>query len=147
MSQSISRLALFSALLGLDFVMRSKSKSSVLGGVMVIFSSTWLSLVTYPAGSISSLVVLFAALLSYAVVGFVYKQPKNEIWVSSLLVLGGLVMPYPCSSIDGASFRAIFRCIPESMSPVGQHQPRSHLIGSEFLRSGRFGLHGASQEL
>lgn len=40
LSQSIGRLALFSALLGLDFVMRSKSKSSVLGGVMVIFSST-----------------------------------------------------------------------------------------------------------
>lgn len=95
LSQSISRLALFSALLGLDFVMRGKSKSFALVGVMMIFSSTWLSLVTYPAGSISSLVVLFAALISYAIVGFVYKQPKNEIWVRLLLILGGLVMPLP----------------------------------------------------
>jgi len=95
LSQSISRLALFSALLGLDFVMRSKSRSSSLGGVMVIFSSTWLSLVTYPAGSISSLVVLFATMLTYTVVQFVYKQPKTEICVRLLLVFGGLLMPIP----------------------------------------------------
>ena len=95
LSQSISRLALFSALLGLDFVMRSKSRSSSLSGVMLIFSSVWLSLVTYPAGSISSLVVLFAALLAYAVVGFFYKQPKNEVCVRSLIVLGSLTMPLP----------------------------------------------------
>jgi hypothetical protein len=65
LSQTISRLALVSVLIGIDRIVRAHDRREQDQGVVIIAIATWLSLVSYPAGSISSGVVVIGVLGAY----------------------------------------------------------------------------------
>ena len=65
LSQTISRLALVSVLIGIDRIVRAHDRREQDQGVVIIAIATWLSLVSYPAGSISSGVVVLGVLGAY----------------------------------------------------------------------------------
>lgn len=65
LSQTISRLALVSVLIGIDRIVRAHDRREQDQGVVIIAIATWLSLVSYPTGSISSGVVVIGVLGAY----------------------------------------------------------------------------------
>jgi hypothetical protein len=65
LSQTISRLALVSVLIGIDRIVRAHDRREQDQGVVIITIATWLSLISYPAGSISSGAVVIGVLGAY----------------------------------------------------------------------------------
>lgn len=95
LSQAVSRLALVLAIIGIDAVLRGRTKAHQIRGVLAIASGTWLSLVTYPAGSISSAAVLVGVLVAYLLSSLISTSTTRLSRVRILNVGTGFVLPLP----------------------------------------------------
>lgn len=95
LSQAISRLALVLAIIGIDAVLRGGDKTHQIRGVVAIASATWLSLVTYPAGSISSGVVLLGVLMAYLLSSLLSTSTTRISQVRFLTVGIAFLLPLP----------------------------------------------------
>ncbi len=95
LSQTISRVALVLAIIGIDLVLRNKTRAGSSLGTCALAIASWLSLVTYPAGSISSIAVLFGVLTSYFVASK-FSAIANQISPIRYLIVGiSLLLPLP----------------------------------------------------
>lgn len=95
LSQAISRLALVLAIVGIDAVLRDKARVHQIQGVVAIASATWLSLVTYPAGSISSGAVLLGVLMAYLLSSLLPISSTRISIVRFLTVGMAFLLPLP----------------------------------------------------
>jgi hypothetical protein len=95
LSQAISRLALVLAIIGIDAVLRGGDKAHQIRGVVAIASATWLSLVTYPAGSISSGAVLLGVLMAYLLASLLSTSTTRISLVQFLIVGIAFLLPLP----------------------------------------------------
>lgn len=95
LSQSISRLALLIALIGIDNIFQFDKKSEVLRGVLAVAAAAWISLVSYPAGSISSGVILLGSAAAYSMAHLFSRRKAKEILRKNFLVFIALLIPFP----------------------------------------------------
>lgn len=95
LSQSISRLALVLVIIGMDVVLRGRDKAPQIRGVAAIASASWLSLVAYPAGSISSGAVLFGVLMAYLLSSLLAGSTSRSSRVQFLTIGISFLLPLP----------------------------------------------------
>ena len=95
LSQTISRLALVLALIGIDTVIREYSTAQNVRGGVAIVVATWISFVTYPAGTISSGVVLLGALCGYFLSSWISTATPRVSFKRFVIVGASFLIPTP----------------------------------------------------
>jgi hypothetical protein len=95
LSQTISRLALVSVLIGIDRVIRADHRRERDQGVVVIVIATWLSLVSYPAGSISSGAVAAGVLGAYFLSSKISKTSETLPMRKLLMIPIAFILALP----------------------------------------------------
>jgi hypothetical protein len=95
LSQIISRLALVLALIGIDQVIRKDNRTHQVVGSFVIAIATWLSMVSYPAGSISSAAVLIGAIGAYFLSMWFSKTISFVSLKKLLIIVISFALPLP----------------------------------------------------
>jgi hypothetical protein len=95
LSQIISRLALVLALIGVDQVMRRDNRTHQVVGSFVIAIATWLSMVSYPAGSISSAAVLIGVVGAYFLSMWFSKTISFVSLKKLLVIVVSFALPLP----------------------------------------------------
>ena len=95
LSQIVSRFALVIALIGIDNVIRGRDKAHQLLGSLIIAIATWLSLVSYPAGSISSGAVLIGVIGAYFLSMLLSKTLSFDSIQRFPIVVVSFALPLP----------------------------------------------------
>lgn len=95
LSQTISRLALVLALIGIDTVIREHSTAQHVRGGVAIAAATYISFVTYPAGTISSGVVLLGALFGYFLATWISTATPRVFFKRVVIVGTSFLIPVP----------------------------------------------------
>ncbi len=90
LSQAISRLCLLLVLLGIIVMFKHSRFSHFIAGAVAVFFGTILSLTTYPAGSISSGMVLLILLIAYGIMALIRRDGYRQI-LRILVVVGSCI--------------------------------------------------------
>ena len=90
-SQAIARLTLIAALLAIAKLVRARSVHQTISALVLVWASIWLSLVTYPSGSIVSLV--FGALLTPALLIQQIHKEGQAVRPELLRLIALLIFP------------------------------------------------------
>ncbi|MEI6198894.1 MAG: hypothetical protein WCP83_03050 [Actinomycetota bacterium] len=95
LSQAISRLALILAVIGIDLVIREHDTAQHVRGGVAIAVATWISFVTYPAGTISSGVVLLGLLGGYFLSSWISTATPRVSFKRFVIVGASFLIPIP----------------------------------------------------